>query len=76
MGIPFPGMFHVEKHFLYLICRERLYGLGLKEMARKAGLSPGPVDNILKHRHERNNRAVLFNICAAMHIHLTDVVLT
>ena len=69
-------MFHVEKQFLYPICREMLYGLGLKEMARKAGLSPGQVDNILKHGHARNNRAVLFNICAAMLIHLTDVVLT
>ena len=34
------------------------------------------MENILKHGHARNNQSVLFNICAALIIHTTDLVQT
>ncbi|PXF42589.1 hypothetical protein BWQ96_07684 [Gracilariopsis chorda] len=73
--VPFPGFFHVEKQCLYPLCREMLYGLGLNEMALKAGLTNSQAEKILKHSDARNNRSVLFNICAAMIMHTSEIVL-
>ncbi|PXF44754.1 hypothetical protein BWQ96_05513 [Gracilariopsis chorda] len=73
--VPFHGFFHVDKQCLYPLCREMLYGLGLKEMALKAGLKNLQAEIILKHSHARNNRSVLFNICAAKIMHTSDIVL-
>ena len=72
--IPFPGFFHIEKQSLYPVCKELLYGLGLEEMAACSALSKSQVENILKHSHSRNDRAVLFNICAAMVVHASDII--
>ena len=74
--VPFPGFFHIEKQSLYPLCKEILHGLGLEEMARCYGLSKSQIENILHHSHARNNRAVIFSICAALIIHTTDIVLT
>ncbi|PXF47001.1 hypothetical protein BWQ96_03191 [Gracilariopsis chorda] len=72
--IPFPGFFHVEKQSLYPLCKEMLHGLGLTELSGCCGLSKSQVDNILKHSHARNNRAVVFSICAALVIHTVDLI--
>lgn len=45
-------------------------------MAGCCGLSKSQIENILHHSHARNNRAVVFSICAALIIHTTDIVLT
>lgn len=74
--IPFPGFFHIEKQSLYPLCKEMLHGIRLEELAACSGFSRSQVDNILKHSHARNNRAVLFNICAAMILHTSDIVQT
>lgn len=57
--IPFPGFFHTEKQSMYSLCKEMLDGIGLSELAECAGLSDAHVNNILKHGHARNNRALL-----------------
>ena len=72
--IPFPGFFHVEKQSLYPVCKEIIDCLGLQELAECAGRSRSQVDNILKHSHARNNRSLLFSVCAALIIHTTDMV--
>lgn len=72
--IPFPGFFHIEKQSLYPLCKEILHGLGLKELAEVSGLSASQLNNISHYSHARNNRAVLFNICAALLLHVIDIV--
>ena len=74
--IPFPGFFHIEKQSLYPLCKEMLDGLGLQELARCCGLSDSQVENILQHSHARNNRAVVFSICAALIIHASDIIVS
>lgn len=70
------GLFHVEKQSLFSLCKEMLHGMGLKELASCSGLSDSQIDNILKHAHARNNRGLLFSICAAMLIHTSDLLLS
>lgn len=49
-----------------------LDGVGISELAACAGLSDGHVNNILKHSHARNNRAVLFALKCAFVLHVID----
>lgn len=74
--VPFPGFFHIEKQSLFHLCKEMLHGMGLQELAACSGLSQGHANKILQHSHARNNRAVLFSICAAMMVHCIDLLLT
>ena len=53
-----------------------LDGLGLQELARCCGLSDSQVENIIQHSHARNNRAVVFSICAAVIIHASDIIVS
>lgn len=72
--VPIPGFFHAEKQAMYSLYKEMLDGVGLQELASCAGLSQSIVSKILKHSHARNNRAVLFNLCCAMILHVIDIV--
>ena len=60
---------------MYVLCKEMLDGLGLKEIARCVVLSKSQVSNIISHSHARKNHAVLFNLSCAMVFHVTDMLL-